>query len=582
MGYFVFWCFLLLIVLLLIGKTIAGEKQKKKQLQERMEQHPEFLPEHGPYTEQEMQRISSGWRIRQGECFCIDDITWNDLGMDRIFQDMNYTYSAAGEEYLYRMLRMPVQDGKGLDRLEQHISYLMEHGSERAQYQLLFHEIGRTGKYSIYEYLHQLDGLSERRNQVHYIRILLVLASLGFLTISVSWGMLLLLVILGTNMVSYFQYKKEMEPYLTSFSYILRMLRSVKKMEGLQTEAFRAEKEALTRYRMSMERFRKGSGILMGSTGGKHAGNPIEILLDYIRMIFHIDLIRFNIMLKEVKKHRESIYGMLDLMGYMEAVAAIGCYRMAKREVCIPHLQKGNTLCMENGFHPLMKEPVKNSITAPGGILLTGSNASGKSTFLKMTAINMLLAQSIHTCLADRYEGDFYRIFSSMALRDDLESGESYYIAEIKSLKRILAAALEEGNPIACFVDEVLRGTNTIERIAASTQILQSFSEKGILCFAATHDIELTHLLEHAYENYHFEEEIKFEEAESKEALCETLFFSYELKKGRAQTRNAIRLLGMMGYEEAIITASEEMAEYFLDTGSWKLLHAEKDGNGKR
>lgn len=107
------------------------------------------------------------------------------------------------------------------------------------------------------------------------------------------------------------------------------------------------------------------------------------------------------------------------------------------------------------------------------GVLLTGSNASGKSTFLKTVAVNGILAQTIHTCLADRYASCFYQMYTSMALRDDLQSQESYYIVEIKSLKRILDHVGEEV-PMICFVDEVLRGTNTVERIAASSQILKS------------------------------------------------------------------------------------------------------------
>lgn len=143
-------------------------------------------------------------------------------------------------------------------------------------------------------------------------------------------------------------------------------------------------------------------------------------------------------------------------------------------------------------------------------MIITGSNASGKSTFLKMTAINAILAQTIHTCAAKMYKGNYYRIYSSMSLRDDLGSGESYYIVEIKALKRIVdAAGTGDNTPLLCFVDEVLRGTNTVERIAASTQILERLSQQGIRCFAATHDIELTHLLERYYDNYHFEEEVR-------------------------------------------------------------------------
>ena len=147
-----------------------------------------------------------------------------------------------------------------------------------------------------------------------------------------------------------------------------------------------------------------------------------------------------------------------------------------------------------------------------------------------------------------------------MALRDDLAGGDSYYIVEIKSLKRILNRLEEEGNPVLCFVDEVLRGTNTVERIAASTQILKSLSKASVLCFAATHDIELTHLLKKYYNNYHFEEEI----------VDNDVVFHYQLMRGRAVTRNAIKLLGVMGYDEEIIKEAEGLAEGFLEKGSWE------------
>ena len=78
---------------------------------------------------------------------------------------------------------------------------------------------------------------------------------------------------------------------------------------------------------------------------------------------------------------------------------------------------------------------------------------------------------------------------------------------EIKALKRILTAAEQTGCPVLCFVDEVLRGTNTVERIAASSEILKYLKDKNVLCFAATHDIELTAILSGCYDNYHFQED---------------------------------------------------------------------------
>ena len=133
-------------------------------------------------------------------------------------------------------------------------------------------------------------------------------------------------------------------------------------------------------------------------------------------------------------------------------------------------------------------------------------------------------------------------------------------MVEIKALKRILDLLSDgEEYPVLCFVDEVLRGTNTVERIAASTEILRSMAQKSCICFAATHDIELTHLLEGIYSNYHFEEEIKDND----------ILFSYKILNGRATTRNAIRLLGIMGYDEGIIREAEERANTFLKTGRW-------------
>ena len=217
---------------------------------------------------------------------------------------------------------------------------------------------------------------------------------------------------------------------------------------------------------------------------------------------------------------------------------------------------------MTQAYHPLLGAPVKNGITAERGVLLTGSNASGKSTFLKTVAINAVLAQTVHTCAADGYRAPFFQVYSSMALKDDIVSGESYYIVEIKSLKRILDAAALRKGLILCFVDEVLRGTNTVERIAASTQILRSLGHSGILCFAATHDIELTELLQEDFDNYHFEEDVRDGD----------VYFNYRLKKGKATTRNAIKLLELMGYEPQVIEKASAQAEYFLASGVWKAM----------
>ena len=91
-----------------------------------------------------------------------------------------------------------------------------------------------------------------------------------------------------------------------------------------------------------------------------------------------------------------------------------------------------------------------------------------------------------------------------MAARDDLAAGESYFVAEIKSMRRVVALV---GGPLPfyCFIDEVLKGTNTAERIAASCAVLRYLCRPGCLCVAATHDLELTELLAGLYEKPAFQ-----------------------------------------------------------------------------
>ena len=100
-----------------------------------------------------------------------------------------------------------------------------------------------------------------------------------------------------------------------------------------------------------------------------------------------------------------------------------------------------------------------------------------------------------------------------------------------------------------------------MKRIAASTQILKSLSGSGILCFAATHDIELTGLLDAEYENYHFEEDVRDGD----------VYFNYRLQAGKATTRNAIKLLELMGYDRDIIARASAQAAHFMSEGVWEV-----------
>jgi DNA mismatch repair ATPase MutS len=110
-------------------------------------------------------------------------------------------------------------------------------------------------------------------------------------------------------------------------------------------------------------------------------------------------------------------------------------------------------------------------------------------------------------------------------------------------------------------IDEVLRGTNTVERIAASSELLKHLDTEKTLCLAATHDVELCALLDGQYRSLHFEESV----TEDGEVL-----FDYKLKDGPATTRNAIKLLGSMGFDKSLVERANEKAERYTAEGKWR------------
>ena len=490
----------------------------------------------------------------------IDDITWNDLDMDRIYKKMNIANSSVGQESLYKMLRIP-SDIKKLKETDRLASFFASDKEKRKSVQTIFCWLEFSKGVSVSDYISLLSDLKPSGNLIHYLSVILIAAAIiCCIFVNPVAGIGLVIVAVSFAVISYYKLKAGVEPYFICITQIVRMVQAAHDIEKLDIE----ELSEYNRYFKDAEKdfssVVKNSGIL---TSGNVTGSLSEMVLDYVRMLTHIDLIKFNHMLKKLDSHEDKVYELMETLGYIEACICVASFRKQLEYWSRPALSShGTNMSVTEVFHPLIKEPVVNSITTSKHVLVTGSNASGKSTFLKTIAINALLSQTIYTSTSKEYNAPFYRIYSSMALRDDLNAQNSYYIVEIKSLKRILDAVdKDDKRPVLCFVDEVLRGTNTVERIAASSEILKSLRYKNVLVFAATHDIELTYLLEKYYDNYHFQEEVTDDDVK----------FNYRLFTGPAVTRNAIKLLGVIGYNKNIIDAAESQAGYFIRSGSWKV-----------
>ena len=194
-------------------------------------------------------------------------------------------------------------------------------------------------------------------------------------------------------------------------------------------------------------------------------------------------------------------------LGKIEAFISVGIYREIVSEVYVNlSLKKKQKFKIEDGIHPLLEKSVGNSITiGKKGIVLTGTNMSGKSTFLRMIGINVLFAQTFYFALASEYKAPLLNIVTSISPKDDITLGKSYYLAEVEAILRIINS-LDNKVKLLCIIDEIFRGTNPIERISSSTAILNYINNRDAITFVATHDKELTDSLKNSYDFYYFSE----------------------------------------------------------------------------
>lgn len=210
-----------------------------------------------------------------------------------------------------------------------------------------------------------------------------------------------------------------------------------------------------------------------------------------------------------------------------------------------PEFAEQSTLQCTQVFHPLLDRTraVANDFSFPDGKslgLLTGSNMSGKSTFLRTIGINQVLANMGAPVFAEKFVTVPAQIETCIEVSDSLRDGYSYFYAEVRRLKDILQKAATK-EPVLFLIDEIFRGTNNRERQIGSKAVIRALAnEKTALGFISTHDLELTSLEEDhpSLMNLHFREDI---DTNGK------MVFYYHLKQGPCPTTNALRIMEAEG-----------------------------------
>jgi len=239
----------------------------------------------------------------------------------------------------------------------------------------------------------------------------------------------------------------------------------------------------------------------------------------------------------------------LDALASLDALALVAALRHDNPGWCTPQISEAHLVEAVALGHPLIPDDnrVANDVSVgpPGTLLLvTGSNMSGKSTLLRAIGLNAVLAQAGAAVCAERFSMPQVDLQSSIRVQDSLELGLSYFMAALARLKGVVDAAEHEreGRVLLYLLDEILQGTNSAERGIAVRAVARHLIEAGAIGAMTTHDLNLAgeEPLSTAARLVHFTEIVDGNGV---------MRFDYQLRPGLASSRNALRLMQMIGIE---------------------------------
>jgi hypothetical protein len=328
------------------------------------------------------------------------------------------------------------------------------------------------------------------------------------------------------------------------------------------------------------------------------------MLVEYLNLLFLIDLNALYFGARELRARGGALRRVIAATGDIDSAIAVASFRAGARHWTRPRFRASTpasstgasspaasstgassadassagataamatsaTATMTDICHPLIDAPVPNSILLgpPHGVLVTGSNMSGKTTFLRTVGVTTVLAQTINTCLATAYDAPVFAVRSCIGRTDDLIAGKSYYLVEVEAVLALVRASAS-GAPHLFLLDELFRGTNAVERVAAAEAVLTELlvpshkasaqaavaarQLKPHAALVSTHDDGLGELLRDLYVPCHFAEAVG----------DQGLVFDHRLRPGPATTRNAIALLRLHGAPDSLVSRALARASH--------------------
>lgn len=535
----------LFVLLILLASKFFDKSKKLEEIQYLINSWPEaydnkfdfekihkFYTEYGPSI------------LKEKDFYNIDDQTSHDLNIDDLLMKISICSSTPGEQMLYYLLRTPKLNSEILSKRNKLIESFINDKELRGNIQQILSSLGRQRKGDIFTLFNTTTTVNKAKSLLFNflafssLIILICFFIFGSKYISAFLGIFVIYILISSRTAS------EIEHELSSLQYLGDFIRAAKEISKLDNEDLKEYIEKINTLLIPLSKIDTKTKYI-------YTSSELDIFIETINGFFLTKIRSYYSIINIIKSNRQNLIELYALIGELEAYISVASYRCRIPNYCIPKFidAKDKTLVIRDAVHPLLENGVPNSITLKGkGVVLTGSNMSGKSTFMRNLATNILLSQSFSMSISSEYEASFFRIISSLSLSDDVLSGASYYLEECNSVLRILNS-LDDDIPAFCIIDEIFKGTNPIERISASKEILKYIMDRNAISIVATHDLELAESCSDKYLKYYFCEDIDENEG---------LIFDFKLKEGICNTGNAIKLLDFLGYPKEIIINSKK------------------------
>ncbi len=485
----------------------------------------------------------------------LSDKTCNDLDFNELFAFIDRTNSKVGQQYLYNKLRTIPHNLNETALHERLIVHFTENKELRLNFQTLLGKLNDLQAYYITTLFQDEHVKPPKWGIVFPILSLTSLLSL-ILLFFIPKIFLVLFAVFIINMIIHYWNKQNLYQYLGSLPELL-------KLNNVASELFKNSNLKETNPELAnsikiIDSVKKR--MLFFNIEAKLQGDFEAIfwaILELIKILFLLEPLLLFGVLKKLDTKRKEIEVVFVFVGQVDCLISIASLRAGLKSYCTPAiLLETKQLNVLNAYHPLINNCVSNSININSkSILLTGSNMSGKTSFIRTIGINVLTGLTLNTCFAEQFSMPRTTLFSAIRISDDLTNNKSYYFEEVVTIKEMICNS-GNGRANLFLLDEIFKGTNTIERISAGKAVLSELSLNDNIVFVSTHDIELANLLKHEYELYHFSEKID----------DKAIDFDYKLKEGKLKNRNAIRILQINDYPENIIKEAIELSNVLEST----------------